>query len=72
MLHKQLGLHACIDSLTWQYFCTRFSGFDLLQALIGVADRSLMEIPDIDAPLRQNIAEHMAFVHVQVAEESKR
>jgi len=45
---------------------------DLLQALIGVADRSLMEIPDIDAPLRQNIAEHMAFVHLQVAEESKR
>ena len=53
-------------------FCRHLSEFKLLQALIGVADRSLMEIPDIDAPLRQNIAEHMAFVHLQVAEESKR
>ena len=43
-----------------------------LQALFGVAERSLMEIPDVDPKLRESIAQHMAYVHLSVAEESKR
>ena len=43
-----------------------------MQALVGVAGRSLMGIPDVGAQLRESIAQHMAFVHLSVAEESKR
>lgn len=43
-----------------------------MQALFGVAERSLMEVRNVDAQLRESIAQHMAFVHLSVAEESKR
>ncbi len=44
----------------------------MLQALFGVAERSLISVPGVDAQLRESIAQHMAFVHLSVAEESKR
>lgn len=31
-----------------------------------------MEVPDVDSKLRESIAQHMAYVHLSVAEESKR
>jgi dynein heavy chain, axonemal len=36
------------------------------EALVSVANRFLVEIPDIDEDVRANIAAHMAFVHTEV------
>jgi dynein heavy chain len=44
----------------------------LAQALVSVAKRFLVDIPDVDDGLRDSIAQHMAFVHLSVTEESKR
>ena len=39
---------------------------------MGVANRFLMDIPDMDNDVKNNIAKHMASVHLLVADESKR
>ena len=42
-----------------------------MQALVSVAERFLVDIPDTDSELRGNIAQHMAFTHLSVAQASK-
>lgn len=39
---------------------------------MSVAKRFLMDIPDMDDSVKNNVAEHMAFVHLSVGDESKR
>jgi dynein heavy chain, axonemal len=48
--------------------CTAFDWFHGWphEALVSVANRFLVEIPDIDGDVRSQIAAHMAFVHTQV------
>ena len=38
---------------------------------MSVAERFLVDIPDTDTELRENIAQHMAFAHLSVAQSSK-
>lgn len=48
--------------------CTAFDWFHGWphEALVSVARRFLVEIPDIEEDVRDNIAGHMAFVHTEV------
>ena len=48
--------------------CTQFDWFHGWphEALLSVAQRFLVDIPDIEAPTRDAIAQHMAFVHTEV------
>ena len=39
---------------------------------MSVAKRFLVDVPDVDDNLRESLAQHMAFVHLSVKEESKR
>lgn len=52
--------------------CTAFDWFHGWphEALVSVANRFLVEIPDIDDEVRGNIASHMAFVHTEVTSAS--
>lgn len=43
-----------------------------VQALVSVAKRFLLDIPDVEDSARESLAQHMAFAHLSVAEESKR
>ena len=42
-----------------------------MQALVSVAQRFLVDIPDIEGDVRDTLAQHMAFAHLSVAEASK-
>ena len=48
--------------------CTAFDWFHGWphEALVSVAQRFLVDIPDIDEPVRELISYHMAFVHTEV------
>ena len=48
--------------------CTAFDWFHGWphEALVSVAQRFLVDIPDIDEPVRELIAYHIAFVHTEV------
>jgi dynein heavy chain, axonemal len=48
--------------------CTAFDWFHGWphEALVSVANRFLVEIPDIDDDVRSNMAAHMAYVHTEV------
>lgn len=52
--------------------CTAFDWFHGWphEALVSVANRFLVEIPDIEDEVRGNIAAHMAFVHTEVTSAS--
>ena len=43
-----------------------------MQALVGVARRILSDIPEMSNKLLDSSAQHMAFVHMSIADESKR
>ena len=43
-----------------------------MQALVGVARRILSGIPEMSDELQDCISEHMASVHLTIADESKR
>ncbi len=42
------------------------------QALVSVATRFLVDIPDIQAEVRDSLSLHMAFAHLAVADASQR
>ncbi len=42
------------------------------QALVSVATRFLVDIPDVQADVRDSLALHMAFAHLAVADASQR
>ena len=42
------------------------------QALVSVATRFLVDIPDIQADVRDSLSLHMAFAHLAVADASQR
>lgn len=42
------------------------------QALVSVATRFLVDIPDIQAEVRGSLSLHMAFAHLAVADASQR
>ena len=43
-----------------------------MQALVGVARRILSDIPEMSNELLDSSSQHMAFVHMSIADESKR
>ena len=53
--------------------CTVFDWFHgwPTEALISVAQRFLVSIPNIESSVRDNIAYHMAYAHESVTEASK-